>query len=104
MIVHFLVLEDSIIATVYNCQCLPVSYRAIKLMKETIMKSTATTPVAMKSVFSGPRLVPKPESTLSEPPKAPIPAERFCRSIPATSITESAICIMGKIVAIILNE
>lgn len=72
-------------------------------MNDTIMNKTATVSVARNSVFSGPLRVLKPASTVSEPPKAPIPADRFCRSIPATSITESIICMMGKIVAIILN-
>ncbi len=79
-------------------------YRTIKLMNDTIKNRIATAIVARNSVFSGPRRVLKPASTVSEPPKAPIPADRFCRSIPATSITESIICMMGKIVAIILNE
>ena len=79
-------------------------YRTIKLMNDTIMNKTATVIVARNSVFSGPLRVLKPASTVSEPPKAPIPADRFCRSIPATRITESIICMMGKIVAIILNR
>ena len=78
-------------------------YRTIKLMNDTIKNKTATAIVARNSVFSGPLRVLKPASTVSEPPKAPIPADRFCRSIPATRITESIICMMGKIVAIILN-
>lgn len=73
-------------------------------MNDTIMNKTAITIVAINSVLSGPLRVLKPASTVSEPPKAPIPADRFCRSIPATRITESIICIIGRIVAIILNE
>jgi hypothetical protein len=73
-------------------------------MNDTIINKIATIIVPRNSVFSGPLRVLKPASTVSEPPKAPIPADRFCRSIPATRITESVICMMGKIVAIILNE
>lgn len=46
-------------------------------MKDTIINRIATIIVVRNSVFSGPLRVLKPASTVSEPPKEPIPADRF---------------------------
>lgn len=56
-------------------------------MNETTMKAIANPIVALNNVLSNPLRVWYPASTLSPPPKEPIPADDVCRSIEVIRIT-----------------
>lgn len=62
-----------------------------KIIKEMTANKTPRTIVPLKSVFSNPLRVCRPESTLSPPPSAPIPAAELCRRIAITRMTERII-------------
>jgi hypothetical protein len=66
---------------------LTVNYEITKMTNEITIKAIENITDALNNVFSNPLLVWYPASTLSPPPKEPIPADDVCRSIVIIRIT-----------------
>ncbi|MFT5179579.1 MAG: hypothetical protein ACI9GH_000157 [Candidatus Paceibacteria bacterium] len=74
-------------------------------MNEESVNNTAKIIVPLNSIFSNPRLVLNPASGLSEPPKAPpSPAAEDWSKIAIIRATDSIICMIGRVEAIVLKD